>query len=159
MADHLWRKNIPEDFDGRFGKRFDDELKISGILWTVVGVVVCCVLGFLITWGMNVYFLGDLAANTPPPSPLVEANERQLPDAPRLQAGPEAELEQMKHELKMHLEGFGWVDQASGVVHIPIARAIDLMLQTGPPASSDAENEVQGPVELEAAPALEEADG
>ena len=35
------------------------------------------------------------------------------------------EQDRMVHE---HLDGYGWVDRAAGIVHIPIDRAMDLML-------------------------------
>jgi hypothetical protein len=43
------------------------------------------------------------------------------------------EQDRMVHE---HLATYGWVDRASGVVHIPIARAMDLMAGAPPPAQS-----------------------
>ena len=35
------------------------------------------------------------------------------------------EQDRMVHE---HLDGYGWVDRAAGIVHVPIDRAMDLML-------------------------------
>lgn len=151
MADpNLWRKNVPADYDGRFGKRFDEELQLPGIGWTVAGIVAACALGFLISWGLYVLFVAQAEAAAPPPSPIAEANERQLPPAPQLQAGPEREYEEMQRELRAHLEGYGWVDEASGVVRIPIDRAIELMLEE--PYRMGAEDDPQGPIELEGAP-------
>jgi hypothetical protein len=45
------------------------------------------------------------------------------------------EQDRLVHE---HLSTFGWVDRAAGVVHIPIDRAIDLMLAEQNPAAPHA---------------------
>jgi hypothetical protein len=42
------------------------------------------------------------------------------------------EQDQRVHE---HLDGYGWVDRAAGIVHIPIDRAMDLILAEARPAA------------------------
>jgi hypothetical protein len=42
------------------------------------------------------------------------------------------EQDQQVHE---HLDGYGWVDRAAGTVHIPIARAMDLVVAEARPAA------------------------
>ncbi len=135
MAESNWRKNAP-DYDGRFGERFDDELKVPGIAYTVVGIVVVTLLGMLITWGMEVAFRSTAASQAAAPSPLREANERRLPPSPQLQSHPESELVTLRQEMAHKLHGFGWVDAAQGTVRIPIEQAIDLLLARQPAATS-----------------------
>ena len=128
MADRdVWRKNIPEDFDGRFGKKFDDEVAMGPVVQVTIGVVVACLAGFLIIWWMMGWNAGKLEAAVPVAAPIDQANEQKLPTGPLLQADPEAELEAMRHEMSARLNGYGWVDQAAGVVHIPVAQAIGLL--------------------------------
>ena len=52
------------------------------------------------------------------------------------------EQDQSVHE---HLDGYGWVDRAAGVVHIPIARAMDLMLAEQKPAGPQSTPTKAGP--------------
>lgn len=115
--------------DGRFGESFDDEVSVPGVVWSTVGLAVVCVIGMLITWGMQGYFAAR--ADVAQPSPIPEANESRLPEGPLLQRAPEAELEAMRHEMAERLDGYGWVDKATGVAHIPIDEAMDLLVQQG----------------------------
>ncbi len=58
----------------------------------------------------------------------------QAPPAPRLQTQPFKDVFQLKTEQRAQLHGYGWVDKANGVVHIPIERAMTLTLERGLPA-------------------------
>jgi hypothetical protein len=55
----------------------------------------------------------------------------QDPPAPRLQTQPFKDIYQLKREQLGALHSYGWVDQANGVVHIPIDQAMALTLQRG----------------------------
>ncbi len=129
--------------DGRFGDRFDDEISASSVVWTTAGLAVVCVLGMLITWGMQGYYASRDAVK---PSPIAEANESRMPEGPLLQRDPEGELEAMRREMAGRLGGYGWVDENAGVVHIPIEAAMSLLVEQGtgqaaaaPPAEEPAE--------------------
>ncbi len=110
--------------DGRFGERFDQEVSVSGVVWTTVGLAVACVLGMLITWFMLDEANRSEGAETP-----VAGEAR--PAGPILQTDPEGELEIMRHEMAERLGGYGWVDEGAGVVHIPIDEAMDLLVERG----------------------------
>lgn len=66
-------------------------------------------------------------------SPMVSEAERTLPPKPRLQVEPHLELEQFCAAQQQSLEGYSWISQQAGVVHIPVDRAMDLVLQRGLP--------------------------
>lgn len=129
MADQdLWRKNIPEDFDGRFGERFDDELAPKEVIKISVGILVTCVVALLVCVGLIRYLESSAEKSFDvAPSPLTLANERQLPAGPLLQASPEAELHAMRAEMSARLNGYGWADESRGLVHIPIEKAIEMV--------------------------------
>ena len=55
--------------------------------------------------------------------------ERPLPPLPRLQVEPVQDLAQIRAQQADTLNAYGWVDRRNGVVHIPISRAIDLLLE------------------------------
>jgi hypothetical protein len=55
-------------------------------------------------------------------APVVTVAE--LPPAPRLQATPRADLQDVLAAEETHLEGYAWVDRAHGVARIPIERAM-----------------------------------
>ena len=58
---------------------------------------------------------------------------RELPPTPRLQVDPRQDLAHMKEQQQEILNSYGWADQGTGKVHIPIDRAMDLLLQRGLP--------------------------
>ena len=53
---------------------------------------------------------------------------------PRLQSNPAAELVQFRQKEEERLHSYGWVDRQAGVIHLPIERAMELILQRGLPA-------------------------
>ncbi len=129
MADHQSTQVTTDGYDGRFGDKFDDEVSVPGIVWTTVGLAVVCVVGMLITWGMQGFY--EARSQIVQPSPIAEANEPRLPEGPLLQRDPEGELEALRHEMAERLGGYGWVDEGAGVVHIPIDAAIDMLIEKG----------------------------
>ena len=137
--------------DGRFGKRFDDEVSVPVILWITTGLALLCALGMLITWGMRGFYASQAAAMAPPPSPIAEANERRLPAGPLLQRDPEGELAAMRHEMTERLSGYGWIDEGAGVAHIPIDKAMDLLVESGGGAEAASETTETEAVEESAA--------
>lgn len=56
---------------------------------------------------------------------------QRMPPGPLLEQNPLAESNQMLATAKQHLESYGWVDQPTGVTHIPIERAKALLLELG----------------------------
>lgn len=154
MADRdTWRKNIPEDYDGRFGERFDQEVDTRGVAEITIGIAVTCAIGMAITWWMLMSNTEAVEKSAPEPPPIAQVQEQELPSGPLLQAKPEEELRQMQAEMETLLNGYGWVDEGAGVAHIPIERAIDLLADSGgamPSAPADAAEDASG--EASAAP-------
>lgn len=89
------------------------------------------------TWTFN-YFKRTEPLG-PPASPLVKPDARVLPPSPRLQVQPHLELKDYCEGQQAKVNTYGWVDQQSGVVRIPVDRAMDLVLTRGLPARSPAE--------------------
>ena len=121
MAEHN------ELHDGRFGENFDDELGTRGLGQIGIGLAVTCIVAMVIVWVM----LRDSLAETDAGPRVPAAEELGLPAGPVLQTDPEGEYERMRHELDEHLNGYGWVDEAAGTVHIPIDTAFELLLERG----------------------------
>lgn len=122
-------------------------LKIGPVVWFLIGLGVATVIVFFLMAGLFDAFANRAGKSEDHPSPL--AGERQkLPPEPRLQLAPtKAEqledklppnikadhpLQEMKRaraEEDAKLNSYGWVDQKTGVVHIPIDDAKRLFLQ------------------------------
>jgi hypothetical protein len=58
----------------------------------------------------------------------------QDPPAPRLQTQPFKDVYALKTAQRGLLHSYGWIDKASGAVHIPIERAMQLTVEQGLPA-------------------------
>jgi hypothetical protein len=89
---------------------------------------------FFVVWVLFVFY-GSLHDRAYPRRyPLAQVGPPPLPPAPRLQTQPREELKNLRAEERARLESYGWVDAARGEVHIPIERAMELLLQQGLPA-------------------------
>jgi hypothetical protein len=98
-------------------------------LWMAVVLVVTL---FAMRWAFG--YFAKIEPLGPPASPLVGATQRELPSNPRLQAHPHGDLENYCAAQEQEVNTYGWVDQQSGTVRIPIDRAMDMILQKGLPA-------------------------
>ena len=68
------------------------------------------------------------AGRSRPANPLAETYGRQEPPMPRLQTQPRRDLATLRAREQAQLDQYGWSDRPSGRVHIPVARALDLMV-------------------------------
>jgi hypothetical protein len=104
------------------------DANVHALVWWGLGVFVLIAAGVIVS---AVVFRYDTARQAlgPPPTPF--ENSRTLPPGPRLQVYPEQDLERYREKENAELETYGWVDQSTGVVHIPIERAMDLLLERG----------------------------
>jgi hypothetical protein len=75
------------------------------------------------------YFFGKEQKLGPPATPFEQV--RTLPPMPRLQVDPKMELKEYRDSQRDILNSYSWVDQAGGVVRIPVDRAMDLVIARG----------------------------
>ena len=59
------------------------------------------------------------------------AGQVKEPPTPRLQTQPFKDVYQLKQGQREKLTSYGWVDQGTGVVHIPIDEAMRLVVERG----------------------------
>jgi hypothetical protein len=107
---------------------------VHGLLALVALIVVSVILMRLV-FG----FLVERAAKeSPPANPLAQSFGRQVPPEPRLQSDPLQDLRALHAEEDAVLNNYGWVDRKTGVVRIPVQRALELVAQRGLPARQPA---------------------
>jgi hypothetical protein len=109
-------------------ERQDFNTRIIG--WYGLGLVIVCLVTSLIIFyfekGLDRYFAyGGKATWTSSPEMVVPA--------PRLQANPARELEEMRAQENAILQSYGWVDRERGVIRIPIEKAMQLTIERGLP--------------------------
>ena len=94
------------------------------------GLILAVIL-ILIGIGMagTFYFFAKEQKLGPPATPFEQV--RTLPPMPRLQVDPKMELKEYRDGQRDILNSYSWVDQAGGVVRIPVDRAMDLVIARG----------------------------
>ncbi|MCC6363492.1 MAG: hypothetical protein IT165_08190 [Bryobacterales bacterium] len=61
------------------------------------------------------------------------SNLRRLPPPPRLQAFPAKDLAAFQAQQMSRVENYGWVDKQAGVAHVPVEKAMEMLLKSGLP--------------------------
>jgi hypothetical protein len=100
------------------------------LLLSAVGLGILLLVSFGVM-GLMLGFTGNSlndAANRVPTSPAMQV---QLPPSPRLEQNPILDGNQIVADATKKLEGYGWVDQSAGTAHIPIERAMQLVVERG----------------------------
>ena len=99
-------------------------------IWLGVALVLSSVIVYGAFW-----FFERRAASIDDRSRLypLAVGQAQEPPAPRLQPQPFRDVYDLKSAQRSTLNSYGWVDRASGVVHIPIERAMEITLERGFP--------------------------
>src|SRR3954469_19374460 len=122
-----------------------------------IALAFLCVLSITLLYGLYMFFVNREGGPMAHDARNVDA--RRLPPMPRLQPAPIQDLKDMRAAEDQILSGYGWVDQAHGVTHIPIARAIDLLAQRGiasrPQSAQTAPRDVTVPTESSLGPKMQ----
>jgi hypothetical protein len=112
-------------------QRFDREVNLRAVFWTVGGLVIVALVTQLLMWYLLKGFGSLEKRQDPPPLPLAAANTQPPPPEPRLQTSPEAELQSMRAQEDLMLGRSGWVNQAQGTLRVPIDVAMDVIASRG----------------------------
>jgi hypothetical protein len=89
------------------------------------------VLSLLLAAGLYLHAYGPLAADGH------AAQQTTFRDGPTQRTSIQTEWNQLQMETRAHLEDYGWVDRSKGVVHIPVARAMDLLVKESSPKTKE----------------------
>ncbi len=126
------------------------ETRDANAKW-ILGIIV-----FLFVFGLAIHFIlaGFFAAlkRKPPPTDRWRPNEQLVraaasvrPPFPKLQVSPTADLQSFRTREDVELQTYGWLDSTSGVVRIPIERAMEMVLQEGLPSRTGTNSGQLGP--------------
>ncbi len=131
MKEHIdTHEEPPSEGVGHETRDISTRVVVIFALSLVAGAIVI----HFVVWVLFVFY-GSLQARAYPRQyPMAQVGPPQLPPAPRLQVQPREELKDMRHEEDQYLNSYGWVTQGGGAVHIPIDRAMQLLLQQGLPS-------------------------
>ncbi len=95
---------------------------ISALLLAVVVVLV-----FL------VWFYRVIVPPRQPSTPTPAVQQRPLPPAPVLQVNPAVDMQKFRQREEQKASSYGWVDEKGGIAHVPIQRAMEIVVQRGLP--------------------------
>ena len=113
-------------------ERSDAKVKPLAIFLILMGVTVFASAAFTVV--LFDFFTQRAQSFDKPVSPLQIKNETS--SGPRIQVVPGLDLRLQREAEGERLNGYGWVDQGAGVVHIPIDKAVDVLLEKGLPTRS-----------------------
>lgn len=106
------------------------DVDVLGIFFVAAIILLLLAISFLSVWGVVHFFNSERREHRP--APMASRNAVMFPK-PRLESIPGAALAKDLATQKVELESYGWVDRQKGVTHIPIDRAMKLLLQRGLP--------------------------
>lgn len=99
---------------------------------TVLGWAASIIGLILFTLGAMWLLLGGYEAretrDSPPASPLAGYGPQEPPE-PRLQVDPAGDIARLRATEQAQLDAYGWVDRDAGTVHIPIDRAMRMLVE------------------------------
>jgi hypothetical protein len=119
-------------------------LPLKPFLWTLAGLIATAVLMHLAL----ICYTTILASASKGFGKVYQIRSSEVAryPAPALQVDPQTDFQAYKHRAERDLNSYAWIDQAHGVVRIPIARAMTLLLSRGFPVRPIPQN---GPTELD----------
>jgi len=116
-------------------QRLDGEINIRVLSRLTIGLLALVAIALVLMWYLTTSIYEQQKAGDPPPPLMVEARVQHQPPNPRLQSDPFAELDLLRATQDAQLNSYGWVDESAGLAHIPIERAMDLLVANGLPAT------------------------
>ncbi len=133
----------PEDTTGH-GSFERQDLQVSGILYFLLGLAVVTVICIIGLRGLYAFLDHREKAQEPAVNPLVTnvpTDTRHVAPGypqgsfpnPKLEEDERGQLNGIRLNEEKTLYSYGWVDEKTGTVRIPIERAMDLLVQRGLP--------------------------
>jgi hypothetical protein len=128
--------------NGKFERR---DLSASGVLGFLGGLGIVGVLIYLVLGGIYGFLNRYEKAHEPPQNPLIGSTNADTrhptpQDAakfplPRLETNERGQLADQRIREEEILNTYGWLDRRAGLAHIPIERAMALIVERGLPTA------------------------
>ncbi len=109
------------------------DANIPHVLMYGFGMLVLVLIAGGVISGVVYKYMGRFVEEQPPATPQFQAGQSQLPPLPRLEIQGWRDMNEFRAAEEKQLDSYGWVDQKQNVVHIPIARAMEITAQKGLP--------------------------
>jgi hypothetical protein len=112
------------------------DVHVRPLAWLGIGLAMLVVISILAMKGLFVYLDRQQAREDVPLTPLMTQRPQQPPE-PRLQTMPVPNRKWIVEQENQQLTTYGWVDQKTGVVRIPVDQAMKLLAERGLPARGE----------------------
>lgn len=107
------------------------DINVQAVLLTGFGLFMTIVFGLVVAY-ITYLALNFVEKKMEKPVPVMYKG-RIIPPAPHLQTTAGDDLVKMRAEQNAAAKSYGWVDKNTGVVHIPVDRAMELTAERGLP--------------------------
>lgn len=114
-----------------------EDANVRGIVYAGIGLMIGILIASFIVYGVFQYMKAH-APTVDSPNPMAQTDQQIFPPAPRIEARPAEELNELRLQEERMLTTYGWTDKASGVVRIPIERAMQIQMERGFATRSEA---------------------
>jgi hypothetical protein len=114
------------------------DVAVGPIVTFAISLFLLVAFSFWVTRVMFNHFAAREAKSSSP-GPSWVGSKPVLPPEPRLEVSPAQDRRQLRTAEEQVLHSYGWVNQPSGVVRIPIERAMQLIAERGLPAAPASE--------------------
>jgi uncharacterized iron-regulated membrane protein len=111
---------------------------VRPLVWITISIILLVVVTAAVVWLMLAgydRFVRSRAAQAPSLRPQGQVR---LPPNPRLQVDPAGDMARFRAEEKAILTSYAWENETSGIVRIPVERAMEIVLEKGFPVAADA---------------------
>ena len=122
---------IPQGHQSEKGGHERRDADIPGVVLVATLVILITAISYLTVQGLML-FLKRADHRTAARAPHSVAQESNSPQ-PRLQVNPTTDLFLSQENSNSELHSYGWIDRKAGIVHIPIERAMELLMERGLP--------------------------
>ncbi len=109
------------------------EVDTRGVLLSGFGLAAGMIAALVAMWGLFRVLEKHQERVDKPLPPQVVVNLKRIPPEPRLEPDPLALRRELRSEEDALLKSYGWVDRTAGTLHIPIDRAMEILLERGVP--------------------------
>lgn len=113
------------------------DINIRAVLGFGLGLIVAGMMIHVAIWLLFQFFATREASRVAPQYPLAAGQANRVPPEPRLQINPRQDLRDLLAQEDQLLTTYGWVDKSTGVVRMPIDRAMKLTVERGFPVRGE----------------------
>jgi len=116
----------------------ESDVNVKAVAYFILGLLIAGIVILFVMRGLYRYFDRREERAEEQPATLVDHSQR-LPQEPRLQGIPDFsnhpfdDMAALRAKEDEQLTSYGWVNQTTGTVHIPIEQAKKLLLERGLP--------------------------